>query len=1328
MLPRVVARDGSIELGEHAPGNYSTLKRLPVEGMLTPADDGSPAYVVGLTEFRRARGGGPLRAGFVLSGRFTDDTISLVMENFDLADWQAANIPTPHRRLFETLGLEGTFTRLTFDYDPKDRKGGRATLEFADAEINLPIPTEATPEAGGKLMRMRSVAGSAAFQSDQLLVNVRGMLEDLPYTVTLLYQGMTADAPFTCEFVSEGFLVEKLPRLLPYAPPIVREQLADFSGPTATVNTRLLVSRGEPTPAGPAEVEFKGWMDVSNGRAAFHRFPYEFHDLSGRVYFDNHRVEISDVRGVSDSGAVLTARGAIAPPNDSARLDIHVDVKGAPVDDRLRKAIDRGAGHGRALNALLSNQRYERLLASGLVLTPKAAEELRTRADEVRRALRTATEAEAPTRRAELDAIEDQLDRPVFEFGASADVSVHVHRPFGDVVDWETTIEIRLPKIGLLPEAFPVPIHARDVVCIVRDQDATLVAGRYFGLNGGSGTVAATFTLPDRRHPDADPRPDVTIDLQGVPFDELVIQALPGPDDGPGAIKRILRELRIDGVGEGRVHIAPLDTLGRAPPDADAGRRNRTGFDADLRIVRAEASPGPVTPSGEKAPPSLTGVTGTVQVTERSLLLKAAGQTAGEHGGAAVTIDTAASFEFRTAEAPDEGGEPARAPARPDVDTTVRVAAADLLFPVEPVVAVFSPKAAAELAALRRKHSPTGAADVAARVSIRDGVTRSVLVGFAEARDVEFDWLGGRVAAPQSTGQVEVECIGGVLGRFDRLAAPMQFDAAPVGDVVLDGWYRFLAPPPGATPPGPADRVLRVTAQQGRFESPFVTAVLAAPLGRDRLKAYEALKPAGEFTAELAIRGGGGEPLNVGGLIEPRSFRFEIDGVPVSFESITGSMQFGGGEGSFHRLAGRAEEWSFLVDGSWRAQPEGRPADGGPPPRKGVLLDLAITAQGSRLTPDARVILPRALREALEGIKLQVHGPFAISDARLTLMTGVPTEQAWTRFNGTVGFEGISLEAGAKVEECNGRFTARFERTADGPPIFRIAVLADALRIAGATASQTRVVVQNGDAVGAVVLPMLTGVCHSGRFSGRVRVAPAASGEREYTASFQLAGVDFGGLLYELSNKADKKPSPPGSRGQLDAELTIGGFVNAPETRRGRGSFRVTGKDVRVLNLPGILPLIEVSNLQLPANDSLDYAEAAFFIDAGLVSFERLAVYSRAIEISGFGTMSWPQTELDLRLSSRSARPIPVVSWLFQGIRNQLVGTQVRGTVREPKVRLVTMPTTRRMLGPVVGQAETERSRRLLELERRAGRSRHGIRPSAAGLRGASVSMPGELP
>jgi hypothetical protein len=100
--------------------------------------------------------------------------------------------------------------------------------------------------------------------------------------------------------------------------------------------------------------------------------------------------------------------------------------------------------------------------------------------------------------------------------------------------------------------------------------------------------------------------------------------------------------------------------------------------------------------------------------------------------------------------------------------------------------------------------------------------------------------------------------------------------------------------------------------------------------------------------------------------------------------------------------------------------------------------------------------------------------------------------------------------------------------------------------------------------------------------------------------------------------------------------------------------------------------------------------------------------------------MTWPAQNLDLRFNTRSARPIPMVSWLLQGIRKQLVATSVRGTASKPDVRLISMPNTRRMLGRVIGTEDTERARRLLELERRSTLSRHGIRPSARAIPGSA--------
>lgn len=1299
-LPRVIADDGAIELGEHDGSAYTLLKRLPVEGMLTPAPHGERGYVVGLMEHRRGRGG-RTGLGFKIHGRFDSTSISLVMDDFDLADWPAPTVPTPLRRLFEELNLQGKVTRATFDFE--DRKGVTAGLVLDGVELNLPFaPAGHDPK---KFMRMHGVTGSATFKHDSVVVRAQGRLEDLPYSVTLLYEGTTPDSPFTCEIVSEGFQVERYPKLLPYAPPLVHKRLATFSGPTATVTTRLQISRGRATASGPADIRFKGSMDVTNGRAAFDKFPYPFEKMAGRVLFDNDKVEIRGVTGVSPSGAKLSAHGVITPISEDAEIDIFVTVDGAPVDEAMEEAF--GPGRDRLMHALFNKTRHRALLDAGLIATPEQAGAWRRELDAAR-AARDEPGADREGIDARIADLEAKLARPVFELGGVADVSVHVHRPPGDKVEWDSNVDVRLRTAGLVPEAFPLPVRLIGVTCQIHNDQATISGGEYHGLTGGEATVLAHFSLPPSSNPDADPRPDVSIDARGIPFDALMIHALPGPDDG--ALKRVLRGLRLSGTGEGHVRIAPQDLLGRAP----RAERTPIGFDADVKVSGVRAAPaGSAEPDAADA--LVADGAGTLRVTERTLELAMQAVTSGEVGGGApLDISTTASFAFR--------GTPDAPPTPPRIEARVRGSGLDLRAPVERIIRAFSARAADEVVKLRAKHHPAGVVDAETRVLVADNATQSVMLEVTAARDISFDWLGGRVAAAETRGRVEVECARGVTARFDGLSAAMMFDAGPVADVTLDGRYRFTPPAGGVLPFEGADRVLRVRATNGRFESPFVTAVLAAPVGRERLAAYERLEPRGTFDAEVNVRDGWQQPrdaatpgpLRVSGTLEPRAFACTIDGVEVAFERCGGWASFGGAEGVFNQLSGHAPGWSFTVNGGWR-QSEG-----------GVILDLGLTSAGESLTPDARVILPAKLRAAMDSIKLRLAGPFSLSDARLTLLAGVAPERAWTRFRGELEFQGASLEPGASLSGCEGRLLASYDQQAGAPPSYRVAIFADRIDIAGVQARDARAVLTSGDEPGEVLVPMLSGECRGGRFAGRVRVSPVGTGDKEYAATFQVAGVDFGLMLHDLSRRAREtaiaagttppplKPEPePGARGELSAELSLGGFVAIPETRRGRGTMRVAGDKVRIIDLPGVLPLIEVSNLQLPAGDALDHAEAAFFIDGGVISFDRLSVYSGTVEIVGYGTMTWPGQDLDLRVNSRSARPIPMLSWLFTGIRDQLVTTGVRGKLTKPQVRLISMPGTRRMLGAAVGAEESEKSRQLRALERRAGSTRSPIPPTS---------------
>ena len=108
-----------------------------------------------------------------------------------------------------------------------------------------------------------------------------------------------------------------------------------------------------------------------------------------------------------------------------------------------------------------------------------------------------------------------------------------------------------------------------------------------------------------------------------------------------------------------------------------------------------------------------------------------------------------------------------------------------------------------------------------------------------------------------------------------------------------------------------------------------------------------------------------------------------------------------------------------------------------------------------------------------------------------------------------------------------------------------------------------------------------------------------------------------------------------------------------------------------VLRLPGlIVQLIELSNLQPPASERLDYARAAFFVDGDFIGFEDLSVFSSTISILGSGSMTWEDKDVDLRFHTRAARRIPMLSQIIEGIRDELATATVKGPLGEHAIRV----------------------------------------------------------
>jgi hypothetical protein len=186
------------------------------------------------------------------------------------------------------------------------------------------------------------------------------------------------------------------------------------------------------------------------------------------------------------------------------------------------------------------------------------------------------------------------------------------------------------------------------------------------------------------------------------------------------------------------------------------------------------------------------------------------------------------------------------------------------------------------------------------------------------------------------------------------------------------------------------------------------------------------------------------------------------------------------------------------------------------------------------------------------------------------------------------------------------------------------------------------------------------------------------------------------------------------TRGLLDADFSLTGVGGRTDQTSGRGVVRVAGGSV--IALPGLINLIEVSNLRAPVGAQLDLAEGVFYIDGTRAVFERLNASSDTVEIVGHGTMDWVTQEVDLRFRSRSIRPVPFFSDLIEQIRDELITTKITGRPGNLDFSTQTFGGTRRLINALLGEPVTEQERVMSAVEdsSRAGQRRNTARENPA--------------
>lgn len=1255
-LPEITLINAAVELAEHTATTTTVLKRLPLDGRLTPT--ATPGvYTLALREASTRTT--PLR----IDGTIDHADAEITLTNLSLDDWPDSSLPTAVRAVAADLAPAGTVPSARVSYTQAN--GFTAELTLKDVALNLPLQPDPTfitstgPVVGPptRLIRMRDVQGKIALNrpnpdsaapTPRITANLSGLVEDLPYRVDLDYQGLTLDAPFTLAFAADKFQLERNPALLPYAPPKVREFLTMFSSPTALLTAAATITRPPPAaPDIPADIAVQGVVDLESGVAAYENFPYQFSNISARFLFDENSFRIENMRGSTADGATLAATAHVAPLDDSAEVRVKVQCTNVPIDATLERAF--GPARAGFIQTLFSTSAYQDLLDRSLVKRPGSA----------------------------------AADAPTFELGGRARVDIDIYTPPGTDAPWTVNVDVEIPSAGLVPAPFPYPINATDVRVEVRNENGRLVAGRFEGIDGGTATVDATFTVPKLADPDGRSNPVVNIRATNLPASPRTIHAIPDSSN-PSRLKDILRYLAIDAKLSGEVRVANRPATGEPGVDARLDFTNATvspeGFG---RAPRAMAT---------AATGSITATESTVDLTLTALLRGPAAQTVEELPATQGPQRSPISLTLRYA----------KIDARPTLALRGTIPALDLAIPLESIVWPFSTKAADQIANLALEHTPRGS--VALDLTL-DQIENPIVTTTITPKDtVTFNAKGQpvRLDFPAAPGSIRLRAADTTTLSFNDLRA----DLAPAGSLRITGDYAL-----DPTPPTTAAAPLVIALNQMPIESPLVTKALAAGLSASALERLQSLQPRGLFDADFTIT----PPQTLTGSIKPKSLALTLPTdagpQPLAFNTITGSIDIEPGGGVLRRLTAQAPQWSITLDGSWSL-----PAT----PNDPFTITGNASARADAYTQDLAAALPADVRNALSTIGFKVQGPIELADATVEFTQGPGPAQGSTSIDGTLRLARASLDAGLAITDLDTVAALQVRAPRDGPPTVSMPIRATALRAGGITITDAAALLSVNDTL--VTVEDIRAACHGGRLAGHAAVFPDESTDRQpntptprrYTADLRLAGARFKPLLDELNPPTKAPPADLPSaapitataqdltRGIADAGVFLTGIVADPASRRGRGEITVARRGSRILDLPLALRLIEVSNLQLPLGSSLDFARAKFYLDGPTVAFDELTATSSSVTLSGYGTLNIPTQALDLRFNSTSARPIPVVNWLLEGVRNELVTTEVKGTLDNPTFGIIQLPTARRAITRTVGLPISDQSKLLADIQRRA--------------------------